>query len=589
MKTHKFQNRREFLASSSMGAAALGLLPGLMIREAGPSFNSGRFVSGKENNQYTLFYQPSLIRDPSLRYSAWSNSIAVQGNRLVNAVGVQLFEEDNSRKEPLGLAIAVSEDGVHWEEIHPFVAPVPGGHAGYCLRWTGREFIYYSTEQNSGADRDEFPVIMRQYSSPDLENWEYMGDEFTTRPEKEWYRVRWDELVILEDEDAFFGYITSECHPGFATDSLGMLKSPDGIKWEVIPPPVIEWEDLPPQHMEVCLCEKIGGRYYLGMGGRCYMGHLGFSLFTFVGDSPTGPFRPDREAFRLCGTTTRDTNWLAKTFHWNGEILLSNWITTSLDKSFPGIFGNGKSLWVGPLKKLKVDTGGHLRIAWWDGNEQARSDLIPADLIGAEHIHPAPGHRGSFSALKVRGPDEIHLSGGRDGSIALLPVKFDLKTGLIMEGVLKAYETRGHVGTHWHPAAAGFYLEETPGRGLLIQMETLGLTRIGIFEYSATSAFKADEYRVAAYGNINRGGSYLGLSRFIQEDVVGPQGFATPCGIKSGTTHYFRLLVKEGMFELYLDDLLVQTYITGDASGRMGLFARSGPVEFRGIQIWQIG
>jgi hypothetical protein len=87
---------------------------------------------------------------------------------------------------------------------------------------------------------------------------------------------------------------------------------------------------------------------------------------------------------------------------------------------------------------------------------------------------------------------------------------------------------------------------------------------------------------------MNRGGPYLGVSRFTQEDVVGPQGYAPPCGIKSDTDHSFRLLVKEGMFELYLDDLLVQTYITGNASGRIGLFAKSGPVEFRDIIIWKI-
>jgi hypothetical protein len=54
---------------------------------------------------------------------------------------------------------------------------------------------------------------------------------------------------------------------------------------------------------------------------------------------------------------------LRKVFHFKGELLLSNWITTSLDKSYPGIFGNGKSLWIGPLKKVIVDQDNHLKLA----------------------------------------------------------------------------------------------------------------------------------------------------------------------------------------------------------------------------------
>lgn len=532
-----------------------------------------------------LWYQPSVLADRSQRFSAWSHSIAVRDGRMFNAVSVQRFSPDGRHTGPLGLAIAESDDGVHWRETDAFACPLEYGLAGYCVRWTGKEFIYFSSERNQGTDRKDYPVVLRQHRSRDLKNWEFMGEEFTTRPDKRWYRCRWDELVILDDGGKFYGYITSEPRSEFAQDSLGMLKSADGLRWEPLPPPVIEWEGLPPQQMEVCFCEKIGRRYYLGMGSRSYLGHLGFSVMMFVSDSPTGPFRPDKEAFRLCGNTTRDTNWLAKTLHWKGEILLSNWITTTLDKSFPGIFGNGQSLWIGPLKKLITDTGGHLRIAWWPGNEAAKGASLTVDLKQAAFAHPAEKHRGTRSAMSVAAPNAILLQAGHDGAVAMLPGTFDFEKGVIIEGMLKATEPRGPVvGTHWHAAAAGFYFEEMPGKGMLMQLETLGLTRIGGFEYRPEPAFDADEFRLAAFGNVKRGGDYLGLSRFTQEDVIGPLGYAVPCGVYNSTPHRFRLLVKHGMFEFYLDDLLVQTYITGPANGRLGLFAKSGPVEFSNLQ-----
>lgn len=541
-------------------------------------------VGARDKASRTLFYQPSLLKEQDRRFSAWSHSIAFANGRFVNAVAVKEYID---RPTDMGLAIFESDDGVHWVETAPFACPLPRAVPGYCWRWDGKAFVYYVTENNTGPDRNEYPVVVRQHRSANFGNWEYMGDEFTTRPDKQWYRCRWDELVILEDEGKFYGYITSEPRPEFARDSMGMLRSDDGVRWEVLVPPVFEWDGLPPQQMEVCLMEKIGERYYLGMGSRSYMGHLGFSVVMFVGDSPTGPFRPDKEAFRLCGNTTRDTNWLAKTFRRDGQVLLSNWITTDRDKSFRGILANGRTLWIGPLKELISDEDGHARIVWWPGNEAAKNEAVPARTGDATFAHPAERHRGALYSFEPVGGDSIIMKAGRDGAIVMLPSTFDFARGIILEGVLRATEPRGpRVGTHWHAAAGGFFFEHAPGKGMLVQLETLGLTRTGIFEFRPEPAFDADEFALAAFGNVQRGGPHLGLSRFAEEDVIGPLGYAVPCGIRSAMPHRFRLLIQNGIWELYLDDRYVQTYITGPTTGRLGLFAKSGPVEFSDLKIW---
>jgi hypothetical protein len=268
-------------------------------------------------------------------------------------------------------------------------------------------------------------------------------------------------------------------------------------------------------------------------------------------------------------------------------VLLSNWITTSINRPFPGIFSNGQSLWIGPLKKLVTDQAGHLRIAWWPGNEAAKGAALPVNLHAAVFAHPPEKHRGTRYAMSAGAPDAIALHAGHDGAVAMLPGRFDFERGVVIDGTLKATELRGPVvGTHWHAATAGMYFEQSPGKGMLIQQETLGLTRIGMFEYRPEPAFDADEFRLVAVGISKRGGDYLGLSRFSQEDVIGPIGYAPPCGVHNAEPHRFRLLIKHGIFEFYLDDLLVQTYITGATSGRLGLFAKSGAVEFSGLRLW---
>jgi len=120
----------------------------------------------------TLFYQPSLLADRSQRFSAWSHSIAVRDGRMFNAVSVQRFGPDGRQAGPLGVAIAESDDGVHWRETDALACPLAHGLAGYCVRWTGEEFVYFSSERNQGADRKDYPVVLRQHRSRDLKNWE---------------------------------------------------------------------------------------------------------------------------------------------------------------------------------------------------------------------------------------------------------------------------------------------------------------------------------------------------------------------------------------------------------------------------------
>jgi len=120
-----------------------------------------------------------------------------------------------------------------------------------------------------------------------------------------------------------------------------------------------------------------------------------------------------------------------------------------------------------------------------------------------------------------------------------------------------------------------------------MQLETLGLTRSGSFEYRSRPTFKDNDLKNSAEFIRDRGGGpYLGLSRFDQEDVVGPFGYATPCGIHNGKVHRFRLMISSGIVEVYLDDLFVQTYLTGKTSGRIGLFAKSGKVTFSNLNVW---
>jgi hypothetical protein len=475
-----------------------------------------------------------------------------------------------------GLDISRSRDGVHLETIEKNACFVENAVAGYTVAKIGGRYIYYATCRVKG---DKYMAV---YASSDLRRWEPLGDEYNVHPDPQWYQCRMDELHVMAaapPDTGYYGYITSEPHHDRPA-SFGMLRSEDGLRWKMIAPPEIVWGSIPQQIPEVGFCERIGDKYYLTLGMRCYLGELGYSMFTFIGDSPTGPFHPDKEAFRFCGTTTRDSFYLTFSVYYQDQLLASNWFTNGFNKREHRML---------PLKRVHRDEDGHLRLVYWEGNEAMKGDPIALSLTKAGMEHPAGDYPKDRYSIET-GQDRIAMKAGRDGMLVLLPGKHDLNTGLVVEGSVTASELSLRMATHRHPAAAGFYIEEAPGKGTALLLETLGLTRIGSFAYAEKPITDTHDYSRAATQLVQaRGGGPLGTSQFVGEDVTRTIGYATAAGIEKQTRCKFRLLIRDGIFECYLNDLLVQTYAYDrNASGRIGVLGRDGSVKFEDLRCWKM-
>ena len=125
-----------------------------------------------------------------------------------------------------------------------------------------------------GVARPQGQDLMRFYQSKDLRHWEYIT---STEPDDRWYRRdRWDHMYMLPKEEGkpeagYWGYVVAV--PKQGVDLPAMMQSPDGLKWEVLPPAKTEWGNTPPRnHFEYGGCERIGGKYYLIGGTGGYMG-----------------------------------------------------------------------------------------------------------------------------------------------------------------------------------------------------------------------------------------------------------------------------------------------------------------------------
>ncbi|TVR46300.1 MAG: hypothetical protein EA425_17355 [Puniceicoccaceae bacterium] len=527
-----------------------------------------------------MFLSPLQPDVPGKR--AWENFPLHDRGKYYAVFGTGRPTETNPGGRPIALDIAESEDGVSWRFLGRDLIPIPGAHAGFGIKRIGERIFYYPTCSNR-----EKGVHFKIYASTDWQHWEHLGDDADVVPDRRFYADRWDEMHVLtereEGREVYYGYISSEVREDVGPPACGLLRSSDGVSWEVLPPPVIEWGDLPAQHMELNFCEKIGGRYYLGLSGRFYLGSLGYSLFIFTGDSPRGPFRPDRERFRLTGTSRHNVTWLGHTIESPDGMLLALWQSCRQPHDLPS-----DTFAIGPLKRLVAEND-HLRLKYWKTNDKARGPAIGIDPAGMRLTHPAEAVRTERDNWKTEGGG-VTLSASRDGCLVMLGERLDAAKGFMLTGDLTVEENRGRIASHQHAAAAGFYLAGGASTGRALLLETLGLTRIGTLEFADRRISEFDPY-AGAGKELTRGrsGPLQGTTRFTEEDAFGPIGQAGPSGVRHGRRHAFRLIARGHYFELYLDEDYVQTFFLPEAfRGQVGLVAFDGRARYANLRAWEL-
>ena len=492
-----------------------------------------------------MMYKPSSGRmwDPSVLWH--------EGNYY-------MFAMHNPGERQRNVWGAISPDGVHWRDLGPVIENAPFDIWKMFVFRHGERFIMnHGSFSRPGSPND----TLRYWESTDLVHWQYLGEPLDTHPDSRWYtNARWDHMYVVPKEDGsgYWGYCV-------ACPTCGRQQSPDGVRWEVLPPLEIDWGGLPAGCFEHSGCRKIGDKYYLLGGISRYMGNWSYGVYTLTAQTPEGPFRPDTDAYRLCGCSGQEGVWgvhfLAAMAQGDNELLISNYIDLG-----------GPNVWMIPLKKAVIDSQGHLRLAYWPQNELAKGRGLALDLSTMQADF-APSPQGAVSAATMaatpRGaqlcPSGFAPSGFYNDwqMISMLPDTFDFDGGAILEGTLRV----PHPESPRRPLYAGFVFETSPGQGRTILLEAAHPT-----------------CRNSHVGQADWSG---GRFDFRSMDVTGP-GSATVTGLDYDVEHRFRLWVRQGMFDLYIDDRLMQSFVTGPTTGRLGLFAQNAPANFANLQAWSM-
>lgn len=513
---------------------------------------------------------------------AWENYTIYEDGVFYALFGTGIKGEANASGYAIALDAARSSDGVHWEFFCRDAMPIKGAHAGFGIKKIGDWFYYYPTCSNA-----EKGVHFKVFRTKDFVAFEHMGDEFDVVPDRRYYHERWDEVCIIKDREenggeVYYGYISSETKDDVGEPGCGFMKSYDGISWTVLPPIEIVWGDIAPQHMELNFVEKIGDYYFLSMSGRLYMDSYGYSLYSFRGKSPRGPFWPDAEKYRLSGNSRRDITWLGHSIAYPGGFLAALWLSRDANPDIPS-----SSFAIGDLKKILYEDG-HIRFGYWEGTEKAKGGEIKLKLDEIRMAHPAKEARSEKDNLEAT-PEEVKISASRDGVVALFRENFDSKKGFFIEGEFCASESRTHIATHHHAASFGFYFENGENNGAAIIADTLGVTRSGALRYSGCKITEKNPYRHAGAGLADgRSGALRGTLDFDHDDTAGPLGHASMCGIRHGKQHKFKLLSRCDYFVLYIDGYYVQTYLMPENfTGKVGICCFDGEAKIT-LKAWEM-
>src|SRR5262245_17601368 len=138
-----------------------------------------------------------------------------------------------------GFGLAMSRDGVHWQDHGKVVETTPGCGSGSvwpAIDGTGRtkKFIMNFAEFSKEEDR-EWTFFAE---SEDLIHWTRLGPQYEFRQDTRWYepKGRWSNIwAIPRQGGGYYGYWAAT--PKEKKLGLGFGESLDGITWRALPPP----------------------------------------------------------------------------------------------------------------------------------------------------------------------------------------------------------------------------------------------------------------------------------------------------------------------------------------------------------------
>lgn len=414
--------------------------------------NAGKGQATQEpSDGQRMFYMPDPARSGYL-WDVWVHQH--QGRYYLYYIGS--LGQDSRAGDNISLAI--SEDGIHWKE-EGIVVPMSrdGIIVGSCGIWeyTGKEALprFVMNLMEGTKSRSQ---IMFSLGSDDLLRWKHLGEKYVFGPDPRWYdaKRRWVGIsVVPASQGGYHGYWTASPQVGYK-HLFGFGHSPDGVTWEVLPPPEVEGIG-PGAPREIGGSALIGGKYYL-LFCTCQG-----EMQVLVSDKAEGPFRVQEKNVRFLFGQTHFARFASGT---DRPLVVHHLMAPSGLDTQPDCY-------FAPIKAVDIDKEGIMRLAYWEGNDRLKSRELEVNIAGRK---------------------------GGGGRLVMFDNRFDTDRGLVLEGRFADMKPGRFLSLD-----QGLFIETdaASGSGVGIMIKPFGITQIGTMKGDA-SGFRMDSFidRQAGYG-----------------------------------------------------------------------------------------
>jgi hypothetical protein len=495
---------------------------------------------------------------------------------------------------------------------------------------------------------------LRFLTSTDLKNW---VENSTSHPNRKWYntRGRWDHMYMSADKEqgGFIGFAVSSPSvkqpdgTPYGGTWPGINRSPDGITWTQHAPLNVSWDGVGPTGIEEGGFEQIKGLdgsnkfYLIGGGGGPAGTRDAYSMWAFSSDKIDGPYSPVQDGYRISGGGAGGGSgrfgWLAA---WcgphcdgtaDGTPLISNYIT-------PGRSARA-DVWMLPMRQPIVDQKGRLRLGYFKANDQlqksARQINATTSLTCGGSIAQDVAWLGGYDAIDHSGGVVIKFnltaSGVGSVGITLEDMGTSANRSYMPQTDLAGGDYR-YMGVNYSDprlceqscdadaaCLAWTYVSGKPATEPYPVPRCCLKNGTGLAPRpnpSCTSGFKASppgpsSGRTSLLVTVGADGDASSAAELHRVDSAGKPtlidsasrfkcgptkecGVATVTGVAAAEPHAVLLMFRKGMFEAYVDDLLVQSFVYGGAyplpstgHGRVGIACKgTAAVKATGAKSW---
>ena len=279
-----------------------------------------------------------------------------------------------------GVGLAISDDGVHWEERGQIIQMPETGvdRTGAGMVWAirdkaGKEKFMMSHSEWQITDDPQYHDGLRQtmlfFESDNLTHWKRLPQETEFHHDAQWYNTssRWDNIwVVPKPEGGFYGYwlgVPKDGKPGF-----GFGESKDSITWKALESPDLHGV---PWTSEITAVHVWQNKYYIMYKSWEHPFHepMRWGINTLVGDSPSGPFSPTPKNHRLL---VGNASYFSRFVGTPDGVLVCHhsWETDETQVQRVG------STFSAPMKLAEWDEEGTLRMKWWEGNDKVKTKPV---------------------------------------------------------------------------------------------------------------------------------------------------------------------------------------------------------------------